>query len=78
MRVAAQVASTLATALLAFLGLLTWELIALVVSFVALVLASVALARSGHRDDEVAAWKQDQEARAQAQTEELSGDLTEE
>lgn len=65
------------TVILAVLGLLTWELVALVVSFAALLVACIALWRTNKRDEDVEAWKADQLARAQAQGEALADDLSE-
>lgn len=75
------IGATVSGVVLAFLGLLTWELIALTVAFAALAVASIALVRSGRRDAEVAAWKAAASARtatrAEALARALHDDLTE-
>lgn len=72
-----RVAAASGAAVLAFFGLLTWEIIALAVSFTALAVASFALIRSGERDAEVAAWRDAQVERAQTLGAALTDDLRE-
>lgn len=70
-----RVAAAVGTAVLAFLGLLTWELVALGVSFLALVIACVALWRTEQNGGDLEKWKSGQALRADAQGEALSQDL---
>lgn len=70
-----RVAAAVGTAVLAVLGLLTWEIVALVVSFLALIIACIALWRTEMQAGEVERWSTSQLERAQAQGEALSHDL---
>lgn len=71
-----RILAAMATGVIAFMGLLTWEIVALGTAALALVVACAALIRSGVRDDEVAAWKAGQLARAQHQGDAIADDLT--